>query len=667
MKRWQLVQMPDHSVERWKAIALSWLPLPIAIGLTLAFYFDSLSAGFMFDDPIDLRRASDRSFIQILTDAGEHSYFSPITLTVWKLVHILVGRHDPTILHAIALATHAVNGWLVYQIGRRLMDVLGGLLAMALFVLFPLSYQAVSLVNSFLHVLATTLIVVAVLLYWDWRTDADRTAFDPRLVIAAASAFLAMLTHETGLASIALVLFIEIVLLHSGRTTRISFAPAVFAGLVVVYFAIWWLVSRWRSEWNVDPSSVKMNSLYFLQGLTYPVSGQLGGIASGESVPGTVLAAGVVTLTVLAVLALVRHRQLAFGFGVGWFVVAVFLAWLLLPWSYVRDGPRLMYLASIGSAFAWAAAISPTFPVRSAGRFAGAALGLLIAALILVTSSQFIFKRSQLQTQGAAVVWQLAETATSQAPEAGRIYVNLPSWISFKQKEFLLGSTGISMIPDHIDLQRSVLVHTGKNPEIVSLFFPAIAGEWAHHYGTHGRIVGPDELETAIRQGGGVYLTRFLPGKLELDYVGRLESQDSVTTTDLATFDDWAVLERTESWREENRLVVNLVWRATKPAPTDFTVFLHLVSESDELLAQADGYVIGGMLPPLRWQPGDRIEDRRYIDLAGSIDSGPKRILIGMYDRASGARALATAGDGAPYQHNAVPIDLKTGDLTEQR
>ena len=650
--------MPDQSPVRWKATALSLVPLPIALGLTLAVYFDSLSAGFMFDDPFDLRRASGRSFIQILTDAGEHSYFRPVTLIFWKLVQLLVGRHDPTILHAIALATHAVNGWLVYQIGRRLMDSLSGLLAMALFVLFPLSYQAVSLVNSFFHLLATTWIVVAILLYWDWRTDADRTTLDPRLVMAAASAFLAMLTHENGLAGVALIFFVEIVLLHSGRITRLSFAQGVFAGLAVVYLVIWSVIPRWRSGLSVNPDSLKMNGLYFLQGITYPVSGQLGGISPSQGATETVLAIGVVTLFVLAAAALIRRRQLVFALGAGWFIVAVFLAWLLLPWSYVRDGPRLMYLASIGSAVAWAAAISPTLPVRSAVRFAGAALGLLFAALILVTSGQFIVKRSQLQAQGAAVVWQLAETASLQAPEAGRIYVNLPSWISFKQKEFLLGSTGISMIPDYIRLRRSVHVHSGKHPEIISLTYPDIAGEWDHHYGTHGRMAGPNELETAIRKGGGVYLTRFLPGKLKLDYVGRLEPQDSITTTGLATFDDWAVLERTDVWREGNRIVVNLVWRATKSAPTDFTVFVHLVGESDELIAQADGYVIGGMLPPLRWGPGDRIEDRRYIELTESNDGVPKRMLIGMYARASGARVLATASDGAPYQDNAVPIDL---------
>ena len=144
-----------------------------------------------------------------------------------------------------------------------------------------------------------------------------------------------------------------------------------------------------------------------------------------------------------------------------------------------------------------------------------------------------------------------------------------------------------------------------NNQQIISLTYHDIAGEWDHHYGTHGKLTGPDEMETAIRQGGGVYLNQFLPGQLQLDYVGSLDPRDPTTATALARFDDWAVLERANAWRE-----------------------------------------------------GTRIENRRYIELTESNGVVPERMLIGTYDRASGARALATATDGAPFQDNAAPIDL---------
>ena len=51
------MRMPDQSLVRWKAIALSLFPLPIALGLTMVVYFDSMSAGSVFDDPFDLRHA----------------------------------------------------------------------------------------------------------------------------------------------------------------------------------------------------------------------------------------------------------------------------------------------------------------------------------------------------------------------------------------------------------------------------------------------------------------------------------------------------------------------------------------------------------------------------------------------------------------------------------
>ena len=93
-----------------------------------------------------------------------------------------------------------------------------------------------------------------------------------------------------------------------------------------------------------------------------------------------------------------------------------------------------------------------------------------------------------------------------------------------------------------------------NNQEIISLTYHDIAGEWDHHYGTRGKIAGPDEMETAIRQGGDVYLNQYLPGQLDLDYVGRLDPRDPTTTNELARFDDWAVLERANAWREGNRI-----------------------------------------------------------------------------------------------------------------
>ena len=119
-----------------------------------------------------------------------------------------------------------------------------------------------------------------------------------------------MLTHENGLASVALILLAETVLLLSLRINRLSFAPAVFAGLAAVYLAIWSIIPRWRSEWSVDPDSLKMNGLYFLQGITYPVSGQLGGVSLSQSAAEVIVVTGVLTLSGLAVTVLIRNRLL---------------------------------------------------------------------------------------------------------------------------------------------------------------------------------------------------------------------------------------------------------------------------------------------------------------------------------------------------------------------
>ncbi|MFI5268246.1 MAG: hypothetical protein ACHQ7M_12800, partial [Chloroflexota bacterium] len=109
------------------------LPWLVCLGLTLAVYGSSLHAGIMFDAALDLPRATERSWLEVLTSAGASPYYRPITLLLWKACYSILGRNDFVLLHALSLASHAICGWLVYQLGKRLVDAPAGLVAAALF------------------------------------------------------------------------------------------------------------------------------------------------------------------------------------------------------------------------------------------------------------------------------------------------------------------------------------------------------------------------------------------------------------------------------------------------------------------------------------------------------------------------------------------------------
>ncbi len=113
--------------------------------------------------------------------------------------------------------------------------------------------------------------------------------------------------------------------------------------------------------------------------------------------------------------------------------------------------------------------------------------------------------------------------------------------------------------------------------------------------------------------------------------------------------------------RDGSRLVLDLRWAALRSAPGDYTTFVHLIGDSPEPIAQADGYPVGQLYPPNSWQTGDQIADRRYLDPPSPTPRGNWRVLVGFYDRESGLRARATTAAGAAIRDDAVPVDVPMG------
>ena len=93
------------------------------------------------------------------------------------------------------------------------------------------------------------------------------------------------------------------------------------------------------------------------------------------------------------------------------------------------------------------------------------------------------------------------------------------------------------------------------------------------------------------------------------------------------------------------KIGLELYWLATAEMRTSYTVFLHLVDQSGETIAQSDQIPGEGRYPTTGWLPGEVIVDTHEIALPGDLQPGPYRLIFGMYDLATGAR-LPLARDG---------------------
>lgn len=104
---------------------------------------------------------------------------------------------------------------------------------------------------------------------------------------------------------------------------------------------------------------------------------------------------------------------------------------------------------------------------------------------------------------------------------------------------------------------------------------------------------------------------------------------------------------------------LTLYWQANGRPATDYTVFIQLWDE-DEQVAGFDGLPLGGDYPTSWWEAGETIVDVHSLDLSRAgvtsrLKSGRHRLLVGLYRLDTGERLPAFGPDG-PLPDYAVEI-----------
>jgi hypothetical protein len=105
---------------------------------------------------------------------------------------------------------------------------------------------------------------------------------------------------------------------------------------------------------------------------------------------------------------------------------------------------------------------------------------------------------------------------------------------------------------------------------------------------------------------------------------------------------------------------VSLWWRATAAPAADYTIFVHLLDEAGNVVAQADGPPNGGLSPTRIWLPGDVVEDMHPFPPGTVIPPGA-RVRVGAYRPDTGER-VAAVRDGVPLPDNAYEIRVRSDE-----
>lgn len=98
-------------------------------------------------------------------------------------------------------------------------------------------------------------------------------------------------------------------------------------------------------------------------------------------------------------------------------------------------------------------------------------------------------------------------------------------------------------------------------------------------------------------------------------------------------------------------LALRSFWQIEQPLERDYFIFVHLLNDRGERLAQRDAPPWQGMAPTSRWQPGTIVVDVNDLVLPPTLAPGVYRLRIGMFDPDSGtAPPLLVDGRLQPEQ-----------------
>ena len=624
--------------------------------LTGLLYGTALRLPFFFDDFVHLPYVDANSLAEIWQSAGKLAYYRPLPFTVWKVLYLAGGAHHPVVHHGLNLLLHALNGWLVGLLSLRQRDAhfyRRGILAATLFILFPFSYQAVPWAGALPQILPTTLILLAIFTYHRYGQSGPRRR--AWLWLSLFFTVLAPFAHENGVLLGPLVGVLEATRRPWPGWRRLMGRTALWSLPALLWLPLRLAVETGRSAplLPVGPETLLQNSAYFIQGLGLPLS-WLGGWLDPRWPLNDLATAFVLSGLALALSGLLARaddwrRWLR---ALLWYGLAVVPAALFLPFGYVIDGPRLMMLAAVGSAWLWADAIVSLLQARTRPVLARSA-AVLLGAAILLPAVWFVGQRQVLHVRLGETYQQLLDQARA-AEDATRemLVVNLPAWLTPERQMFAVGHEGVFFWPDYAFPEALLTTHGVPARRIVFARNDAIRTVQPYRYGIAGAGV---DVAALFQRPTAVLVAEYAPRAIDIVPVGRSAVDDTAQGTRFDAPegpDGGSLLVAADVGRLGQTLTLTFTWTVLTPPPGDTTIFVHVVDSEGRLVAQADGDPLAGILPLAAWPVGVSGDDLRY----SSAPPDAVAVRLGLYRRADGLRFLpAGAAAGSDYLQIALP------------
>jgi hypothetical protein len=642
-------------------------------GVTLLAYGSALTLPFFFDDFVHIPFVDAHSLSEIWGTAGQLTYYRPLPFTIWKLMFAATGVHSQLLQHGFNLVLHAFNGLLVGWLAAELFANNArvearpwhywprAFLSAGLFLLFPFSYQAVPWAGSLAHLLVTNLILLSLSTYWLMRRTGRRSWGALSLVLA----FLAPFAHENGVLVGPLLAAILFTGSDYKRNARSHLKQVLLWTLpALIWLPIWWFAPKAGGGVGVvGLEAIMQNGAYFAQGVAYPLTWLGGRLRTVTEISdmGVTAVLGAVALLGAALIQWCSRAGRRSLLPWLWCLIAALPSILFLSFDYVINGPRLLMLLSVGAAWLWAdvaiQAAGWMWPVGGRRRWLRLALVVAVLLVVLAQNLSFVRRRMRLHEMLGTTHKQAVSLATA-ANEAGSaaVFVNLPAWLAPGEITYALGHEGVQFWPHYAHPENLVQVNSGRPASLLMLRIQAIRPEMPYFYNLSGPSTS-NWAEAAALGPAKVFVADYSPEGVVMRPAGTLRPPLSevqpLASYSTAENDSAITLLDAHVENDGAKLQIDLTWQVNQIPPEQTTIFVHVVDEEGQLIAQLDGDPLGGSYPLSQWEPGTAAVDRRSIEL----DSSDVTILVGLYDRLTGERLPAVSAVGSIWPDGAALID----------
>ena len=284
----------------------AWGGEPVSfLVLATALYYPMLSIGLLSDDFVLISRAQ----AGVLADP-KWEYLRPLPLAIWRALSAL--GTTPVALHALNIGLHGANAWLTAVLATRFgFSRRSALLAAIVFLMLPVSVEAVAWASGIFDVLLVTLVLAACVALTTISEAVPRTILVVLLTAAA------LVTKET---AVVLPALLAVAACCSPHVTmrRAAMPIALSAGVVVLYLSI-----RAMAGFASAPPSANLSGYALKEIVSRPFG----------------------TLGLPFHIELVRaHPWIPYGFAAYW---PAMLAWSAVRWPDARrDAIQILALAA---------------------------------------------------------------------------------------------------------------------------------------------------------------------------------------------------------------------------------------------------------------------------------------------------------------------------------